>query len=30
MSVNLYRGVGDLKGFSLKNCPSMIEPSGVV
>ena len=30
MSANLYRGIGDLKGFSLKNCPPMAEPSGVL
>ena len=30
MSANLYRVLGDLKGFSLKNCPGMLEPSGVL
>ncbi|MBI2385914.1 MAG: amidinotransferase [Elusimicrobia bacterium] len=30
MSANLYRSIGDLKGFSLKNCPPMAEPSGVL
>ncbi len=30
MSANIYRVLGDLKGFSLKNCPSMPEPSGVL
>lgn len=30
MSANLYRGISDLKGFSLKNCPPMPEPSGVL
>ncbi len=30
MSVNLYRNSGDLKGFSLRNCPAMAEPSGVL
>ena len=30
MSANLYRSVHDLKGFSLKNCPAMEEPSGVL
>ncbi|MBI4060801.1 MAG: amidinotransferase [Elusimicrobia bacterium] len=30
MSANLYRGISDLKGFSLRNCPSMDEPSGVL
>ena len=30
MSANLYRAIGDLKGFSLKNCPAMAEPSGVL
>jgi N-dimethylarginine dimethylaminohydrolase len=30
VSANLYRTISDLKGFSLKNCPSMPEPSGVL
>ena len=30
MSANLYRVLGDLKGFSLRNCPPMSEPSGVL
>ena len=30
MSANLYRSISDLKGFSLKNCPPMIEPTGVL
>lgn len=30
MSAVLYRSVGDLKGFSLRNRPSMPEPSGVL
>ncbi|MDO8756800.1 MAG: arginine deiminase-related protein [Elusimicrobiota bacterium] len=30
MSANLYRSIADLKGFSLKNCPPMIEPTGVL
>lgn len=30
MSRNLYRSVNDLKGFSLKNCPSMPDPAGVL
>ncbi len=30
MSRTVYRGVNDLKGFSLKNCPSMPEPGGVL
>ncbi len=30
MSRNVYRTVTDLKGFSLKNCPSMPDPSGVL
>jgi N-dimethylarginine dimethylaminohydrolase len=30
VSANLYRSISDLKGFSLKNCPSMAEPSGVL
>jgi N-dimethylarginine dimethylaminohydrolase len=30
MSRTVYRSVNDLKGFSLKNCPSMPEPSGVL
>lgn len=30
MSRVVYRSVNDLKGFSLKNCPSMPEPGGVL
>lgn len=30
MSAHVYRVPGDLKGFSLKNCPAMAEPSGVL
>ena len=30
MSANIYRELADLKGFSLKNCPPMMEPSGVL
>ena len=30
MSTNIYKSVADLKGFSLKNCPSMPDPSGVL
>ncbi len=30
MSSNVYRDVTSLKGFSLKNCPAMDEPSGVL
>ncbi|MDE2038889.1 MAG: hypothetical protein KGO96_11175 [Elusimicrobia bacterium] len=30
MSTNLYRSISDLKGFSLKNCPSMPDPTGVL
>ncbi|MBI3553914.1 MAG: hypothetical protein HY077_15570 [Elusimicrobia bacterium] len=30
MSHSVYRGVGDLKGFSLKNCQSMPDPTGVL
>ena len=30
MSVNIYRSTAELKGFSLKNCPAMEEPSGVL
>ncbi len=30
MSARLYRSIHDLKGFSLKNCPPMPEPSGVL
>ena len=30
MSTNVYKTVADLKGFSLKNCPSMPDPSGVL
>lgn len=30
MSTNVYKSVADLKGFSLKNCPSMPDPSGVL
>lgn len=30
MSVRIYRTVHDLQGFSLKNCPPMEEPSGVL
>lgn len=30
MSVKVYVGVHDLKGFSIKNCPVMEEPSGVL
>ena len=30
MSTNIYRSISDLKGFSLKNCPSMPDPSGVL
>lgn len=30
MSHAIYKTVGDLKGFSLRNCPSMPEPGGVL
>jgi N-dimethylarginine dimethylaminohydrolase len=30
MSARLYRSVHDLQGFSLKNCPAMDHPSGVL
>lgn len=30
MSSNVYRDVASLKGFSLKNCPPMAEPSAVL
>jgi arginine dihydrolase len=30
MSVRIYRTVHELSGFSLKNCPAMREPSGVL
>ncbi len=30
MSVRIYRKVSDLQGFSLKNCPKMPAPSGVL
>jgi N-dimethylarginine dimethylaminohydrolase len=30
MSSNVYKTIGDLKGFSLKNCPSMPDPSGIL
>lgn len=30
MSANLYRDIRDLKGFSLKNCPSMPEPTAAL
>lgn len=30
MSHQVYRAVADLKGFSLKNCPAMPEPTGVL
>jgi len=30
VSVNIYRSTAELKGFSLKNCPPMAEPSGVL
>ncbi|MDE2512156.1 MAG: amidinotransferase, partial [Elusimicrobia bacterium] len=30
MSARIYRSIHDLQGFSLKNCPVMPEPSGVL
>ncbi|MBI4371652.1 MAG: amidinotransferase [Elusimicrobia bacterium] len=30
MSVKIYRSVHELKGFSLKSCPAMDQPSGVL
>ena len=30
MSARIYRSIHDLQGFSLKNCPPMPEPSGVL
>jgi N-dimethylarginine dimethylaminohydrolase len=30
MSTHIYKTVADLKGFSLKNCPSMPDPTGVL
>lgn len=30
MSRLIYKSVGDLKGFSLKNCPAMPDPAGVL
>ena len=30
MSARIYRSIHDLQGFSLKNCPLMPEPSGVL
>jgi N-dimethylarginine dimethylaminohydrolase len=30
LSANIYRSIHDLKGFSLKNCPPMAEPSSVL
>lgn len=30
MSSKIYRSIHDLQGFSLKNCPAMPEPSGVL